>query len=354
MKVSVILPSLNPDDKLMMVVKGLIDKGFDDIIIVNDGSDEEHMEPFRKAAEFSQVTILTHDVNRGKGRGLKTAFEYCLANRKDIDGIVTVDGDNQHRPDDIFKCCEAMVAKNAVILGCRNFTGNNVPPKSKIGNNITRFVFRFVCGIRISDTQTGLRAIPYRYLELMSQIRGERFEYETQMLLEMKNNNIPFYEEQIETVYIEENSSTHFHPIRDSIKIYGVIFKYLFSSMLSFAVDMGLFTAIVYIIGHRLEPEFKILIATVGARIVSSFINYNFNRKAVFESKASVSKSMPRYYILCLCQTALSYLLVYILSDIMRVENIFSSLIKMVVDICLFIISFQFQRRWVFVNSKSK
>ena len=141
MQISVILPSLNPDEKLMLVVNGLVKEGFDDIIIVNDGSDDAHLEPFKEAEALPQVTVLRHDVNRGKGRALKTAFEYCIANRKNIDGVVTVDGDNQHRPQDIKACCEAMAERGEVILGCRDFSGSNVPPKSKIGNNITRFVF---------------------------------------------------------------------------------------------------------------------------------------------------------------------------------------------------------------------
>lgn len=107
MKVSVIIPSLNPDNKLVAVVDALLEEGFKDIIIVNDGSDEEHMAPFKEVAAHSECTILTHEVNKGKGRGLKTAFEFCLENRKDIDGVVTVDGDNQHRAKDI---------KNAVKL----------------------------------------------------------------------------------------------------------------------------------------------------------------------------------------------------------------------------------------------
>lgn len=353
MKISVILPSLNPDEKLMLVVKGLIAEGFDDIVIVNDGSDEAHMEPFYEADKLSQVTLLTHEVNRGKGRALKTAFEYCAANRPDIDGVVTVDGDNQHKPSDIKACCEAMIsAKDKVILGCRDFSGENVPSKSKIGNNITRFVFRFACGIKITDTQTGLRAIPAAYLDFMSKIKGERFEYETQMLLEMNRQQIGFSEVTIETVYIEENAGTHFHPFRDSIKIYMVILKFIFSSIMSFAIDYVLFLAIELIIGDSLERWAKVLIATAGARLVSSMFNFVFNRKAVFDSKAPVSSSMPRYYLLCVCQAAVSYGLVYLLSDVLGATDFFTSLIKILVDVVLFILSFQIQRRWVFAAHK--
>ena len=205
MKVSVIIPSLNPDEKLICVVDSLREAGFDDIILVNDGSDENHMEPFEHVSAYPECTILTHEVNKGKGRGLKTAFEYCIKNRPDIDGVVTVDGDNQHKAADILKCCEKMAeCKDKVVLGVRNFSGKDVPFKSRFGNNMTSFVFKFACGLNISDTQTGLRAIPRQYLELFDKVKGERFEYETNMLLEFKQSHIDFVEVQIETEYIED------------------------------------------------------------------------------------------------------------------------------------------------------
>lgn len=355
MKISVILPSLNPDEKLMLVVNGLIEEGFNDIIIVNDGSDEAHMGPFREAEKYSEVTVLRHEVNRGKGRALKTAFEYCVKNRPDIDGVVTVDGDNQHRPSDIKACCKKMIENpEYVILGCRDFSGQNVPAKSRFGNNVTKGVFRFACGIKLTDTQTGLRAIPAKYLEFMSKIKGERFEYETRVLLEMNRNNIEFLEQQIETVYIDENATTHFRPIKDSIIIYSVILKYVLGSLLSFLIDIGVFTALQYIIGGKTERGVNILIATVGARIISSVFNYFYNRNAVFESKEKIGNTIVRYYILCICQMGISYGMVFLLSYIFRSSKILTSVIKLVVDICLFLISFQIQRRWVFKTKKEK
>lgn len=353
MKISVILPSLNPDEKLMMVVNGLLEEGFDDIIIVNDGSDEAHMEPFRQAAEHKEVTVLTHEVNRGKGRALKTAYEFCIANRPDIDGVVTVDGDNQHRPVDIKACCEKMAENpDYVVLGCRDFSGDNVPPKSKFGNNVTKGVFRFACGIKISDTQTGLRAIPAKYLDFMSEIKGDRFEYETRVLLEMKRHYIDFLEVKIETVYIEENATTHFRPIKDSIIIYAVILKYILGSLLSFLIDIGIFTAMQFIVGGKVSKGVNILIATVVARIISSLFNFFYNRNAVFESKENIGKTMGRYYILCVCQMGISYGLVYLLSDVLNASKGITSVIKLIVDVCLFLLSFQIQRKWVFSNKK--
>lgn len=360
MKVSVILPSLNPDEKLLLVVNGLIAEGFSDIIIVNDGSDDEHMQPFLDAAAFSQVTLLRHDQNRGKGRALKTAYEYCMKNRPGLDGVVTVDGDNQHRPEDIRKCCEAMAADpDKVVLGCRDFSGKTVPWKSKVGNNITKAVFFLLCGIRISDTQTGLRAIPAHYLPFMAQIPGDRFEYETKVLLEMKRCRIAFTQVPIETVYIEENASTHFHWLKDSLKIYGVIlrhtvfslltfFKFALGSVLSFLIDNGVFTLTGYLLVNRMEQEARIAAATAFARVISSVFNFIFNRKAVFRAEASVGKTLLKYYALCICQMAASAALVSLFVKLWQASGLWESAVKIVVDILLFLASYQIQKRWVF------
>ena len=202
--VSVVLPSLDPDEKLTAVIDGLLEYGFSDIILVNDGSKPENLHYFEDAARLHpEIHLLRHEVNRGKGAALKTAFTYVLENRPDSLGVVTVDGDNQHHPADTRACTEAMLASNHVILGCRDFTLPDVPSRSRFGNHTTSLVFKIFCGMTISDTQTGLRAIPRKYLPTLNEVYGDRFEYETNMLLAFKNNGIPFDEVKIRTVYIE-------------------------------------------------------------------------------------------------------------------------------------------------------
>lgn len=356
MKVSVIIPSLNPDNKLMAVVDALLEEGFKDIIIVNDGSDKEHMTPFEEAAKHTECTILTHEVNKGKGRGLKTAFEYCLENRKDIDGVVTVDGDNQHRAKDIKKCSETMIATGNVVLGARDFSGDDVPARSKFGNNMTSGVFKVLCRLNISDTQTGLRAIPYKYLEIFDKVEGERFEYETNMLLALKKYNIGFQEEPIETVYIEENSSSHFNPVKDSIKIYKVILKYLFkstgmkytcSSIASWVIDNAIFNILEFVL-IGLAVSLRIFISTAAARVLSSIFNFTLNRKAVFKSQTGLRQTIIRYYILWFCQLVCSYVLVYIATKLLALSVVLSGVAKIIIDLLLFLASYQIQKRWVF------
>lgn len=349
MKVSVIIPSLNPDEKLMQVVNGCIKIGFDDIILVNDGSDAAHMKPFEEAEKLPYVTILTHEINRGKGRALKTAFDYCIKNRPDIYGVVTVDGDNQHTPKDIMACAEKMIKlKNQIVLGVRDFSQEQVPWTSRTGNMITRNVFLVACGMKITDTQTGLRAIPAQHLELMMNVKGERFEYETEMLLVMQKKNIKFTEVTIETVYINENETSHFKAFRDSFMIYKMILKYALSSLLSAGIDFLAYSAILLLIDGQQERQIRLLIATVCARVISSLFNFTVNKKTVFKSDAPLKSTIVKYYTLCVCQIAASYGLLYLLSNILSSATVGEIFLKIPVDILLFIVSFQLQHRWVF------
>lgn len=346
--ITIIIPSLNPDEKLVNTINGILDKGFRKIVVVDDGSDELHKEPF-KYAESKGCKLLVHEVNKGKGRALKTAFEYCLKDSACI-GVITVDGDGQHSAEDIYRCGEAMLAHNnsRVILGCRDFSDKTVPFKSKYGNNITRFVFLVLCGIKISDTQTGLRAIPATFLKQMLTYKGERFEYETNMLLEMKAQGIPFSEIKIATIYLEENASTHFNPLKDSIKIYKVILKYSISSGASAIIDLMLF----YVALHVMErigiekSEQVVWVSTIAARVVSSVCNYFMNQKVVFKSVSS--KSFIRYYILCIVQMFLSAGTVSVLSALCSAGKTGKLIIKLITDTCLFFVSFGIQREWVF------
>lgn len=346
---SIILPSYNPTDKLLQTLQGLIEAGFDDIILIDDGSREERQKYFQQAEKLPQCTVLHHEVNKGKGRALKTGFEYFLQNRPDRVGVVTTDDDGQHTPADVVACTLLMQQKNTAVFGCRDFSGKDVPWKSSFGNTATRIVFRLFCGIKISDTQTGLRAFPREYIPLLVKTEGERFEYETNCLLEMHRSGFAFEEQRIQTVYLDNNSETHFHPVKDSIKIYMVIFKFMLSSGLSSVIDIAVFTIINMLMPTAVSDVWRVFIATFGARIVSSLFNFFANRTRVFKSSGSLGATMARYYILCAVQTGASYGIVYLLSALIVPElRLVQSVIKIVVDVILFFISFRIQQDWVF------
>ena len=229
-KVSVVLPSLDPDEKLTTVINGLLEYGFTDIILVNDGSKPENLHYFTEAAEHPQVQLIHHPCNLGKGTALKTAFRWFLENRPEHLGLVTVDGDNQHHPEDTLRCSENMLQTGHLTLGVRDFTQPDVPFRSRNGNKITSLVFKAFVGMTISDTQTGLRALTRSALETLVDVYGDRFEYETNMLLAFKDNAIVFDEVKIRTVYIEENKSSHFRTFTDSWRIYKLILAHFFGT----------------------------------------------------------------------------------------------------------------------------
>lgn len=353
MNVPVIIPTYDPSERILEVTAALAAAGFRDIIIVNDGSRAECGAIFAKLEEMPRCTVLRHEVNRGKGRGLKTAFSYVLEHFPDCDGVVTTDDDGQHAPEDILRCARKMSECGRAVLGARDFTGSDVPPKSRFGNNATRIVFRLLCGIKISDTQTGLRALPRDYLPPLVQLGGERFEYETNMLLEMKRLTLPFDELPIKTIYNDRNKGTHFHPFRDSIKIYAVIFRFMLSSGLCSLIDLGIFTLINMLTAPLFggNESLRILVATAAARLISSLVNFTLNRRRVFRSGKNVKRSAARYYILCAAQLIVSALCVRGLSALFGAgAGILQTVIKIVTDTVLFFISFGIQRDWVYAD----
>lgn len=314
---------------------------------MDDGSDERHRYYFEEALKEPQCFMIRHARNLGKGRAIKTAINYYLNNYEKMKGIVTVDADNQHHIDDIVKCSLKLLEDpDSLILGSRDFKGDHVPRSNRMGNRITSFVMTFLCGIRISDTQTGLRAMSNGSAGIFLDIEGERFEYETNMLIEAKRHGIPINEVPIRTVYIEENKSSHFNPLTDSYKIYALIIKYLSSSIGSVVIDLAVFSLVMFAV--RTQPlEIGIPVSTVIARIASSLFNYFMNRRFVFRSVHSVSQTILKYYLLASFQMLLSIGGVYFLA---RNISVNATLIKMCVDVILFFISFQIQREWVFRN----
>lgn len=196
---TIIIPAYNPGEKLEKVVKGLRDRGFHDIIVVNDGSDEEHIRIF--TAVEGETTVIHCSKNRGKPKAMKIAFAFCRENRSSSQGVIIVDWDNQYHSDDVYACGKALLEHHGhLILGCRNFHDDRISFKSKFGNGIMKSVFRIFCGIKVSDTHAGLRAIDASVLPQVMEIQGERYEHDMNMLLEAKLLEIPITEVLIRTL----------------------------------------------------------------------------------------------------------------------------------------------------------
>lgn len=345
-QVALLIPALNPDQRLLELLDALAEIWNGPILLVDDGSGKT-CRPIFDQAETLGCDVVRHARNLGKGRGLKTGFNHLLTHYPDAIGCVTADADGQHSPQDIAACADALRAQpQALVLGSRDFSRSGVPARSQLGNRITRSFMRALCGVGVTDTQTGLRGISRAFMSHMLDVPGERFEYETNMLLETRAAQVPIHEVSIQTLYLEGNKSSHFNPLLDSWRIYKLLLKFCAASVVGFAVDIALFALFLHIFqGMKVYVVEPIVAATVLARILSATVNYLINHKAVFKSKKSSRRSFPRYAILCVVQMVLSAALV---TWICSLGASSATLVKLIVDLFLFFLSFQIQRRWVF------
>ena len=221
MRVVPIIPALNPDDKLIKLV-GELKGDFKNIIVVNDGSESDLV--FKKISK--DCTILTHDVNKGKGEALKTAFNYYLDNLSDNLGVICLDADGQHLPTDAIKLSEVLEKEDKFVLGTRLFNTKSTPLRNKLGNRITSRVFKWFYKVYLKDTQTGLRAIPNRLIKPLLNIEGSRFEYELNALIKLVKMKEEIIQIDIKTVYLKHsNKKSHFKVLKDSIRIYKTMFE---------------------------------------------------------------------------------------------------------------------------------
>ena len=337
--VVIVIPAYEPDDRLLELLKNIRDKENQmfDIILVDDGSGADFAPLFAIAQSNYACHLQRHADNKGKGRALKTAISYILDNFPNAKGIVTIDSDGQHTYEDMMKClAEFLQHPDSLVLGVRRFE-KSVPLRSKFGNLLTRDVLGAMTGMNVSDTQTGLRVIPMSWLPKLLTVEGERYEFEMNMLLEAKEDNILICEVGIATIYLDENQSSHFDVIRDSIRIYKVFFKYI----VAFTILISLFNGLSFS---------AVTLASILARAISSVVNFTLNHKVVF--KRGQSNSAIKYFTLVVVQIVLSSLLVTVLGNALTTLPI--SLVKILVDGTLFFVSYFVQKHLIFSGGENE
>jgi len=351
MTVPVVIPSYEPDERLLTLLKNLKDAALTPVVLVNDGSRSHYQPLFDQSKEIlgDDGIVLSYPENHGKGYALKTAFRYVLEHYPDAVGCVTADSDGQHTAKAISDVKDALLAHpDNLVMGVRVFNKEDIPWKSWFGNTLTIKVFTLATGIYVSDTQTGLRGIPLKFMQDCFSIKQNRFEFEMQMLINSAGK-YPVYEVPIQTIYeSKENHQTHFDPVKDSIRIYklllGSFFKYILSSLSSSIIDLIMFQIFCLIFkGRFLE---YVAVSTVLARIISATYNYGMNYKVVFKSNEHAGKAALKYFILAVIQMSLSAILVT--GGVKLIPVIPEVVVKMIVDTCLFFASYYIQKRFVF------
>lgn len=337
-----VIPAYEPDEKMLAVIDDISSLTDFHIIVINDGSGKDKLPIFAEAAK--KAIVLTHEVNKGKGRGIKTALEYIKEHEADTVGIVIADADGQHKVEDIIRVSEALKSSpDKLIMGCRRFSGK-IPLRSKFGNNITKFVFSFAAGVKVSDTQTGLRGFSSKLIPFMLSVNGDRYEFEMNMLLECAREGIRFYEVPIETVYLGKNESSHFNPIKDSWRIYKDILKFSCSSLLSFCVDYIFYSIFAMISG-------SVAFSNICARVISSVFNFSMNKKFVFKNKDRIAKTAAKYFLLAAFILAANTIMLELCVKYL-IHNKYIS--KILIEVLLFFISWAAQKGFVFRKRERK
>ena len=355
-KFCVLIPAYCPTDSLVSYVGELYEKGIRDILVVNDGSGKEYGEIFEKLKECPGCQVIGYGENRGKGAALKFGFEHIMRTKPDCGAVITADCDGQHTPEDVMRTAEAVKEHpDDLVLGVRDFSvaadGSKVPLRSRFGNTCSSGIFFLLFHRHLGDTQTGLRGFSSKFLPFMCEISGSRYEYEIQVLIACVRERIPFFEIPISTVYENDNAGSHFRPLQDSSRIMAVMFREFFlfisSSLLSAAVDIAGAWFLMDVLRLVIQnSDFaRITAATVGARLVSMWVNYTLNRKLVFQSRAANHRTMARYVVLCAVIMVLSSLFVYVTSQFFGLNE---KLAKVVGDCLLFFLSYKAQKGWVF------
>jgi len=342
MKIAALIPAYNPGWVLADLVPALAASGFAHIIIVNDGSSESCDPIFERLKPMEKVDLLKHAVNLGKGAALKTGLNYAYCRYgKDI-GVVTIDADGQHLPEDAQKVGLALSRNpGRLVMGVRSF-GGGVPMRSRLGNTLTRYLFAALIGRKLSDTQTGLRGIPGEFIPKLLKIDSNGYEFELDMLLACKYTARPIVEEGISTVYIDGNKSSHFNPLVDSMRIYFVLLRFALAAMLTALIDYTVFFL-------TYGASASILASQASGRAVALLFNYSAVRRAVFYSDLKHSRTFPRYLALVLFSGTVSYLLIRFLTAFTQLGVMPS---KVLVESVIFLANFAVQRDFIFTRSK--
>ncbi|QIB70313.1 glycosyltransferase [Aminipila butyrica] len=336
-----VIPAYEPDERMVELLKQVSARGEFTTLVVDDGSGPDYQRLFAEAEKYA--IVIRHESNQGKGCALKTAFKAIQAMAREA-VVVTADADGQHQLEDITAVAEAQRNHpGALTLGSRRFAGK-VPLKSRIGNSLTAQVVALSLKRRVGDTQTGLRAFDSKDLPVLLNIEGSRYEYEMNMLLYWSRAERTIWEEPIETIYLDDNVGSHFHPLRDSYQIYREIFKFSFSSGIGFLVDYVLY-ALLLVITKGMPVHLSVSISNILARVISAGVNYSINRKFVFKDQGQVVKTAAQYaalaVVILICNTLLlSYLVATWIPNQLEA--------KVVVELTLFLFSCVVQRWLIF------
>lgn len=188
------------------------------IIVVDDGSTDGTKDILLELEKKypSQILFINHKKNRGKGFCLLDGFKVFKENKGEV--LVALDSDSQHKPEDIPRLASAVLDGEDFVVGSRTF--KNMPFKSRYANMLICLILRLRFPHAPKDTQSGYRAFSQRLAsELADHMSGGRYEMEFECLLYALEQKRRVRSLPISTIYINDNKSSHFSTLKDSLKI---------------------------------------------------------------------------------------------------------------------------------------
>lgn len=211
-KVCVIIPTYNNHKTLKRVLDSVL-QYTSNVIVVNDGSTDTTAQILESYAHLVQIH---HSKNSGKGMAIRNGFKKAL----ELNYIyaITIDSDGQHFASDIPSFIEALEKDgDALLIGSRNMTQENVPKKSSFGNKFSNFWFWFETGNRLQDTQSGFRMYPLRKIPV--RYFTNKFEFEIEVIVRSAWKGIPVKNIPVQVLYDPEERVSHFRPFKDFTRI---------------------------------------------------------------------------------------------------------------------------------------
>ena len=344
MNIAILIPAYNPSEELASFVERLASANVRAVIVVNDGSGHGCGPTFQKLRRTGRAVLLEHAANLGKGAALKTGLHYACSNFDGLIGVVTADADGQHLVEDVLKVARWLESRpESLVIGTRTFE-SDVPLRSIIGNSCTKVLFRLLTGKRVSDTQSGLRGIPMQFVPKLLGIEANGYEFELEMLLAAKHGNRSIVEQEVRTVYIDGNRSSHFNVLRDSMKIYFVLFRFMLASLMTAAVDYT-----VFMIAFSIASN--IFLSLYLARAIALAINYTAVKNLVFFSDQKHRVVFPRYVCLVIVNGLIAYAMINFLVASFAIKVVVAKIIS---ELIIYFANFAIQRDFIFSSRTKK
>ena len=214
-RLCVIIPTYNNAGTILQVAEA-VSSVCQDVIVVNDGSTDKTPEILQTLPET--VTVVSYEKNRGKGHALVTGFRQAA--KMGFTHAVTIDADGQHFAEDIPLLIEAMErCPEAIIVGCRNLTEENMPRQNTFANKFSNFWFRLQTGCPLSDTQSGYRLYTLASLRGLNLITS-RYEAELELLVFAAWAGVRVTSVPVRVYYPPADERvSHFRPVYDFVRI---------------------------------------------------------------------------------------------------------------------------------------